>query len=98
MTNIKDLNFKRSTTPKGVFAIINFPNGFGASIVSNDMSYGGRAGLFEVAVIDKNGNLTQDTDITDDVVGWLDEKDVERTLSAIRQLDSNGNLPNGIKL
>lgn len=98
MTNIKDLNFKSSKVPKGVFSTINFPNGFGASIVCNDMSYGGKAGLFEVAVIDSKGNLTYDTDITDDVLGWLDEKDVERTLDAIRQLDSDGNLPNGVKL
>ena len=98
MTNIKDLNFKSSKVPKGVFSTINFPNGFGASIVCNDMSYGGKAGLFEVAVIDSKGNLTYDTDITDDVLGWLDEKDVERTLDAIRQLDSDGNLLNGVKL
>ena len=98
MTDIKDLNFKRSKTPKGVFATVNFPNGFGASIICNDMSYGGKAGLFEVAVIDSKGNITYDTDITDDVLGWLDEKDVERTLDAIRQLDSDGNLPNGVKL
>lgn len=98
MIDIKDLNFKRSTTPKGVSATVKFPNGFGASIVSNDMSYGGKAGLFEIAVVDSKGNLTSDTDITDNVLGWLDEKDVERTLDAIRQLDSNGNLPNGVKL
>lgn len=98
MTDIKDLNFKQSKVPKGVSASVNFPNGFGASIICNDMSYGGKAGLFEVAVIDSKGNLTYDTDITDDVLGWLDEKDVERTLDAIRQLDSDGNLPNGVKL
>ena len=98
MTDIKDLNFKKSKMPKGVFSTVNFPNGFGASIICNDMSYGGKAGLFEVAVIDSKGNITYDTDITDDVLGWLDEKDVERTLDAIRQLDSDGNLPNGVKL
>lgn len=98
MTDIKDLSFKLSKMPKGIFSTVNFPNGFGASIICNDMSYGGKAGLFEVAVIDSKGNITYDTDITDDVLGWLDEKDVERTLDAIRQLDSDGNLPNGVKL
>ena len=93
----KDLDFKKSDTPKGVWARVDFDNGFGASIICNDMSYGGGSGLYEIGVL-RGDDLTQATDITDDVLGWLDEKDVTRTLNAISKLDSEGNLPKDVLL
>ena len=52
-------------------AVHKFTNGYGVSIVRNKMSYGGKDGLFELAVLDSAGEITYDTEITDDVVGYL---------------------------
>ena len=90
------LTFEDTKIPQGVEAKVEFPNGWGASIIKNDWSYSGRSGLFEIAVLDKEGKLSSETDIADDVIGWQDEKDIDRVLTAISKLDSDGVLPKGI--
>ena len=64
---------------------IEFDNGYTASIVSHDHSYGGENGLFEVAVI-YDGILVDDTPVTDDTVGWLDFAGVAGILKDIEEL------------
>ena len=44
--------------------------------------------FFEVAVLDKNGNLCYDTPITDDVVGYLNFQGVADILKDISELES----------
>ena len=66
--------------------VYTFDNGYGASVVSSNMTYGGNQGLFEVAVLDKNGEVCYDTSITNDVVGFLDFADVADILNKIRSL------------
>lgn len=90
------LTFEKMKNTKGIQAIVSFPNGWGASIVKSDISYGGKSGLFEIAVLDNDGKVNSQTDITDDVVGWCDENDVDRILTAISKLDSDGVLPKGV--
>jgi hypothetical protein len=65
---------------------IEFPNGYGASVIRGPHSYGGERGLWEVGVTD-GGRLTYATDITDDVIGWLDESEVAALLDRIESLD-----------
>lgn len=62
-----------------------FDNGYGASVVSSVMSYGGNKGLFEVAVL-KDDEITYDTPITGDVVGYLDFAGVADILDRIQKL------------
>jgi hypothetical protein len=76
---------KRMNDYKQVF---KFDNGYGASVVSNAMSYGGSKGLFEVAVLDKDGNIAYNTTVTNDVVGWLDFAEVADILNKIKELKS----------
>jgi len=64
----------------------NFANGYGASIVQHSFSYGNESGLWELAVIGKNGKLCYDTPITNDVLGYLTEEEVNTTLDAIEAL------------
>ena len=90
------LTFTKMKHQDGVQAIAEFPNGFGASIIKSDFSHGGKSGLFEIAVLDNDGKINSQTDITDDVVGWCDDKDVDRILTAISKLDSDGVLPKGV--
>ena len=90
------LKFKKMKHQDGIQAIVEFPNGWGASIIKSDTSYGGNNDLFEIAVLDKDGKLSCKTDISDDVIGWQDENDIDRVLTAISKLDSDGVSPKKI--
>ncbi len=70
----------------GKQCIVQFPNGYGASIVQGPYTYGGDRGLYELAVFDKDGNITYDTPITNDVEGNLTEEDVTNLLERIQKL------------
>jgi hypothetical protein len=70
----------------GYQKIYNFDNGYGASVVSSAFSYGGRKGLFEIAVLDSDGNITYDTPITDSVIGWLNNDELAKVLLDIKNL------------
>jgi len=65
-----------------------FANGYVASVVRHDFSYGGKQGLFEVAVMDKDFNILYDTPITNDVIGHLNSDRLVKVLQDI------SNLPN----
>ena len=70
----------------GYRRVYKFDNGYGASVVSNRMSYGGERGLFEIAVLDSNGKIVYDTPVTNDVEGFLDFVGVVETLDKIKNL------------
>ncbi len=57
-----------------------FPNGYGASIVYNNISYG-----LECAVL-KDGYLCYDTPITNDVLGYLTVAELVKALHNIKEL------------
>jgi hypothetical protein len=66
-----------------------YPNGYGASIVKHSFSYGSSQGKWELAVLkgtEDNWDLCYDTPITDDVLGYLSEEEVNATLDKIAQL------------
>jgi hypothetical protein len=87
MKTFKDLEFKPHPNHMGgVQAIAEFDNGFGASIVKTPYTYGGKDGLYELAVLNTDGHLTYDTPITNDVLGYLTEQDVTEVLIKIQQL------------
>lgn len=69
----------------GYQKFVEFDNGYTASVVSNDMSYGGDRGLFEIAVL-VNQEIVYDTPVTNDVIGYLDFDGVIQTLDNIRKL------------
>lgn len=70
--------------------VFEFPNGWGASVVRSGVSYGADEGLWELAVLDGGGDLSYDTDITDDVIGYQSETDVAELLRRIALLDGDG--------
>jgi hypothetical protein len=86
MKTFNDLKFKPHPHVDGVISRIQFDNGYGASVVKHDFSYGGKDGLYELAVIDTKGDLTYSTPVTSDVEGHLSEDDVTKLLEQIQQL------------
>ena len=66
--------------------IYEFDNGFGASVVKHSGSYGSDKGLYEIAVLDSDGDLGYDTPITDDVIGYANEDKIKDTLDRIKSL------------
>jgi hypothetical protein len=59
----------------------SFPNGYGASVIS-----GKGIRQFEVAVLEADGSLCYDTQITDDVISGLDVEGVYKILDKISHL------------
>ena len=87
MKTFKDLDFvPHATGLGGVMSRIQFDNGYGASVVCTPYTYGGDKGLYELAVLDSDGNLTYDTPITNDVIGYLRPEDVTDVMEKIQQL------------
>jgi hypothetical protein len=88
MKTFKDLEFKElDSFYNGVQSRIQFENGYGASVVKHEFSYGGKDGLYELAVI-KGDNLCYDTPVTSDVEGYLSEDEVTELLKQIQELNS----------
>lgn len=80
---------KRHLSIGGQSYTVFYPNGYGASIIRNSFSYGGSSGLWELAVLsgtEEENHICYDTPITNNVVGYLSEKDVEELLLKIKAL------------
>lgn len=69
----------------GIQKVYEFPNGYGASVIKHKGSYGYSKGLWELAVLNE-GELCYDTEITNDVIGYLNDPEVDRLLRKINQL------------
>ena len=69
----------------GIQKVYKFPNGYGASVIKHKGSYGYSKGLWELAVLNE-GELCYDTEITNDVIGYLNDPEVDRYLRRINQL------------
>ena len=87
MATFQDLEFSElGTEGYGIRAFIKFDNGYGASVIRTKGSYGGEAGLYELAVLDQEGEMCYNTPITSDTLGWLKEDDVTSALQRIEAL------------
>ena len=88
MKKFEDLEFEKIEDAPfqiGVKCRMMFENGYGVSVVSHTHSYGGKAGLFEIAVLDKDG-FTYDTPVTDDVIGYLNPDEVTDIMEQVQIL------------
>ena len=70
----------------GIQCRFKFDNGYGASVIRHDHSYGGDYGLWELAVTLADGSLCYSTPITDDVIGYLTAGEVGLHLNQIEAL------------
>lgn len=79
---LSDFELMETQMPKGVQAILDF-GAYQLSIVKNEVSYGNKQGLFEIAVFDSSSEQVSLPGVTnegDTVKGFLSEKDVDTIL------------------
>jgi hypothetical protein len=84
-----DLQFQPHPVGNGVQAKHFFDNGYGVSVVKFKGSYGYETGLYESAVLKKteeDWHICYDSVITDDVLGYQTEEEVEVLLQQIKNL------------
>ena len=89
MKKFEDLEFKKiegDPHKNGVKSQMVFENGYGVSVVSHTYSYGGSKGLFEIAVLGKDGDLTYNTPVTNDVIGYLSPNGVTNIMEQVQEL------------
>lgn len=77
MITFEDLKFTTHSMGDGIHATMDLKNGNTISVIKTPYSYGGKVGLYELAVIDSNGKFL-------DVQGYLKETNV---VDIINQLD-----------
>tara|TARA_B110000495_G_scaffold46739_1_gene38768 strand:- start:56 stop:352 length:297 start_codon:yes stop_codon:yes gene_type:complete len=82
MLKLKDLKMEQTATPDGVQALVSFGKDYELSIICNDMSYGHRAGLYEIGVFyqDKLTQLPGITETNQTVAGYLNEEAINNIL------------------
>jgi len=84
-------NLKFTTDELGEQAFHIFDNHYGVSVVRGPYTYGGRDGLYELAVVymapeDKESQLVYDTPITNDVMGYLTPDNVTDVMAQVEAL------------
>ena len=89
--NFSNLQFNphKNYPDTGVQAKHFFDNGYGVSVVSFPGSYGFRDGLYESAVLkgtEEDWEICYDSVITDDVLGYQSEEEVEVLLHDVENL------------
>jgi hypothetical protein len=87
MKTFNNLEFKPNEIAGGERAELNFPNGYGASVLRGGAAFGARTfgGTYELAVL-KGEGLCYDTYLTDNVLNYQTEQQVSDALKAIQQL------------
>ncbi len=63
--------------------LFEFSNGYGASVIGGPFCYGDGVNTFELAVL-KDEKIVYDTPLTDDVLAWQSEEEIERALKEIK--------------
>lgn len=88
MKTFKDLLFEelKNEIMNGKRTRIQFENGWGASVVSHNFSYGGGEGLYELAVLFEDEIHYDNPVAGGDVRGYLTEEEVTDLLIQIQKL------------
>jgi hypothetical protein len=83
---VSDLVFRDHPTGMGgTITSHNFPNGYGASIITGSMFYTRPNAPYELAVL-HNDDICYDSGLAEDVLGYLTEAQVDEYLLKIEAL------------
>jgi hypothetical protein len=93
MKTFKDLKFEPHSFAKSGLdyckdakrATETFENGYGVSVIFGSFFYSNGKDTYEVAVL-FDGHITCNTDITDNVMGYLSEDEVSEVMSKVAVL------------
>lgn len=67
--------------------VVMFDNGFGASILRSEFTYGGPEGLFEIVVVLEDGTPSENDPVgKGEIIGWLTEADVITTAQKVSEI------------
>jgi hypothetical protein len=83
---IADIEMKPHPTVNGRHGVVQFTNGWGASIVTGEWSYSAPGKPWEIAVIDADGEIRYDSGLTFDVFGFLTDDEATKVLADIEAL------------
>jgi hypothetical protein len=86
MKTFKDLEFRPHRDVDGTQSVMMFDNGYGVSVIKKPFSYGGKMGLYELAVLDSGEDITYNTPVTNDVLGHLSEEEVTKYMIEVQKL------------
>ncbi len=90
--NIKFNNVVIDETEFGEQGLIRLDNGLEISIVRNDLSYGGKKGLYEMGAMKPDGSMAYIDEWKDQVKGWLTPEDINKELKMLQELRPLGDL------
>jgi len=87
--NLKEFVIKQHPKNGGIQTIYRFPNGYGASVVEHSFSYGLELAVIKFTSLDNDDfDLSYETPVTADVLGFLDQDSLQKTLKQIKSLSA----------
>ena len=93
MKTFADTHFSIRRNPAGIMGKIQLDNDVEISIIMHEYSYGGPAGLWEIACFDKEGQVDLEC-LDHDVVGYLTFTELETKIKEIQEELNNNNSNN----
>lgn len=85
MKTFRDLEFEEPDFLRFVRARLNFPNGYGISVIKGPYAHSG-IGTYEVAVLYEN-DLCYTTPITDDVLGYQTPEQITNIMKELQNYE-----------
>lgn len=85
MKTFNDLIFKKDSIHLPSNATLTFDNGYGISVITGKGAYCNADFPYEAAVLFE-GNITYDTYITSDVIGYLTSENISKLMILIQEL------------
>ncbi len=88
MKTFKDLKFKQHDVPThfDIMTEMVFKNGYGISVISGRAARSSESAPYEAAVL-YMGEITYNSGLADDVLGWLSADDVSDLMIKIQNLE-----------
>jgi len=82
----KDIEFKNREFGMGLISRTPFDNGWALSVAQIPYTDSGKRGLYELAVINKDGHIDYDNPVSNgDIVSYLNEEEVTELMLKVQE-------------